>query len=68
MNKNIIKIIVVYFFLFSNQLNASDSYFNISLSTSNNNLFVNVDTSYDIYSYQFQIANISLSNFSEKDL
>ena len=61
-NRHIAKSILVCIIFFSNNLNASGSYFNISLSTSNDRLLVNTDTDYNIYGYQFQITNISLSD------
>ena len=61
-SKYIFKSVLVCILLFSAKLNASDSYFNISLSTLEDRLLINTDTDYNIYGYQFQITNVSLSD------
>ena len=58
--KQIFKSIMIYALLFFANLSASESYFNISLSTSSDTLFINADTDYDFYGYQFEITNIDL--------
>ena len=60
--KQIFKSIAICVFLFLSDLKASGSYFNISLSTSDDRILINTDTDYDIYGYQFQITNISLTD------
>lgn len=62
MNKYIIRPVSICFLLLLNYLNASGTFFDISLSTDNNRLYVNTDTDYSIVGYQVTITNISLED------